>query len=229
MNLASASRNARQRIVTKTEASALGYQSQGSYPSGLKNVRSYSLRSALKFTRLQTETSVQLFAKDVSEAKVFDTNILQGNTVPNGQALLVHEIIMHLSTPLTGTAGDGTPVFDADAINAFANFMRNSVYTFGRENSQWDAQFSGIELMPTVFGCVNAPEGSAQGAPVRVGDFVKPHASFKLKVPVVLGQNTSFNFEAQIRQVLAAANPLVAANLDMVVELKGLLTKMAAV
>lgn len=229
MNLANATRHARQRVVTKTEASALGYQSQGSYPSGLKNVRSYSLRSTLKFTRLQTETSIQLFAKDASEQKVFDTNILQGNTVPNGQALLVHEIVFHLSTPLTGTAGDGTPVFDQDAINAFANLMRNSVYTFGRENSQWDAQFSGIELMPTVFGCVNAPVGAAQAAAVRIGDFVKPQASFRLKVPVVLGQNTSFNFEAMFRSVLAAANPLVAANLDMVVELKGLLTKMAAV
>ena len=50
--MAAPARFSRQRVLTKTEASALGYQSQGSYPSGLKNVRSYALRSTLHFANL---------------------------------------------------------------------------------------------------------------------------------------------------------------------------------
>ena len=216
----------RKRVVTKTEAAALGYQSQGSYPSGLKNVRSYSLRSALKFADCVNNTEIPLFAAGVGGSSKFDTNVLQGNTVPNGQALLVHEIVFHLDTPITG---DGVHVFDADCVNAFANFMRNTIFTFGRENSQWDAQFLGAEVLPSVFGMVNAPVTAEQSAPVRVGDFVKPSCAFKLKVPVVLGQNTSFNFTAQLRAALAAGNPLVVNVEGIVVELKGILTKVAAV
>lgn len=226
MNLQAPGR--RQRVLTQTEQSTLGYQSQGSYPSGLKNVRSYSLRSTLAFTRAVNDTNIQLFAKDPSEQKLFDTNILQGNTIPNGQALLVHEIVFHLTTPLTG-AGAGAPVFDADCVNAFANFLRNAVFTFGRENAQWDAQFSGIEILPAVFGFVNAPVTAEQSAPVRIGDFTQRACAFKLKVPVVIGQNTSFNFEVMLRNALAANNPLVTQAENMVVELKGILTKVAAV
>lgn len=217
----------RKRVLTKTEASALGYQSQGSYPSGLKNVRSYSLRSTLKFAEAVINTEIPLFAAGVGGSSKFDTNILQGNTLPNGQALLVHEIAFHLTTPVTGAAD--AKVFDADCVNAWANFMRNAIFTFGRENAQWDAQFLGSEVMPAVFGFVDAPATSEQSAPVRVGDFVRPSAAFRLKVPVVIGQNTSFNFTAQIRAALAASNPLVTNIEDMVIELRGILTKVAAV
>lgn len=217
-------RFARPRSLTKTEADALGYQAQGSYPSGLKNVRSYALRSTLFFADAVTETAISLFSKANGEQKMFDTNILQGNTVPNGQALLVHEIVFNLTTPAAN--------FSQDVVNAFANFMRNTVFTFGRENAQWDAQFAGSEVLPSVFGMCNTTPDSGEAAPVRVGDFVKTgngKASFRLRVPVVLGQNTSFNFTAQLRAALSASSPLVTLAENMTVELRGILTKMAAV
>ena len=217
----------RQRVLTTTEKAALGYQSQGSYPSGLKNVRSYALRSALKFIDCVNSNEIQLFSAPISATSKFDTNVLSGNTIPQGQALLVHSIDFNLTTPITGDVAAHT--FDQDNINAFANFMRNTIFTFGRENAQWDAQFLGSEVLPSVFGMTTAAADAGAAAPVRVGDFVRPAASFRLKVPVVIGQNTSFNFTAQLKALLAAANPLVANNEDMVVQLRGILTKMAAV
>lgn len=211
----------RQRVLTKTEATALGYQSQGSYPSGLKNVRTYSLRSALYFNA--TETEYQLFANNLAGSNKWDTNVLTSNSIPNGQALLVHEIRMSLDVPAVGTA------FSADQLNAWARFQRNCLYQFGRENAQWDAQFLGSEILPSTFGALNATIPGTESAPVRIGDFIQPGAWFKLRVPVVIGQNTSFNFTASIRAALGATNPLVVAGLSQVVQLRGLLTKMAAV
>jgi len=214
-------RFSRQRVLSKTEATALGYQSQGSYPSGLKNVRSYALRSTLKFADLVTNTEVQLFAAQQAGSNKWDTNVLTANSIPNGQALLVHEIRILFATPLTN--------FSADQVNAWANFQRNCLYQFGRENAQWDAQFLGIEMMPSVYGMVSATIPQGESAPVRVGDFIQPAAAFRLRVPVVIGQNTSFNFTAAIRTALGAGNPLVAATMDQTVLLKGILTKVAAV
>ena len=214
----------RKRTLTQTEAGALGYQAQGSYPSGLKNVRSYALRSTLHFTDLQNETEALLFQASTGGSNKWDTNVLVGNSIPNGQALLVHEIRLNLSTPLPSAGA-----FSADQVNAFANFMRYSLWQFGRENAQWDAQFLGSEILPAVYGLVDATAPSGEAAPVRVGDFLKPDASFRLRVPVVIGQNVSFNFSVAIKTALLAGNPLVVANSDLIVQLKGVLTKVAAV
>ena len=225
-------RFARQRILSKTEAAALGYQSQGSYPSGLKNVRSYALRSALYFASLQTNTEAQLFSAGLAGSNKWDTNVLTSNSIPNGQALLVHEIRFNLTTPYTAPATSGAPTpapMPTDLVNARASFMRNCVFQFGRENAQWDAQFLGSEVLPAVFGTLDGTIGTGEAAPVRVGDFIRPDASFRLRVPVVVGQNTSFNMTANIRQGLGANNVLVSTGSDMVVQLKGILTKAAAV
>lgn len=221
--MAAPARFSRQRVLTKTEASALGYQSQGSYPSGLKNVRSYALRSTLHFADFVSQTEVQLFAVGAAASNKWDTNVLTSNSIPNGQALLVHEIKFSLSTP--------TPTLPTDVINAWSNFMRNCVFQFGRENAQWDAQFLGAEVLPSVFGMVDGTVPVGESAPVRVGDFVAPTgATFRLRVPVVVGQNTSFNFTAALRSALAAGSVLVTTTgVDMVVQLKGILTKVAAV
>lgn len=221
----------RKRILTPEEQKTLGYQSQGSYPSGQKNVRSYALRSALKFSECVQNNEIQLFSANMagSAGGKFDTNILSGNTIPNGQALLVHSIEITLTTPITGDTGS-PKTFDQDCVNAFANFMRNALFTFGRENAQWDAQFLGSEILPSVFGMVNAPADSGAAAPVRIGDFVtQSKASYRLRVPVVIGQNTAFNFTVALRNLLTATNPLVVNVEDAVVTLKGVLTKMAAV
>jgi hypothetical protein len=215
----------RKRILTRTEANATGYQSQGSYPSGLKNVRSHSLRSTIKHA--VTGTNFSLF-QGQGETKVFDTNMGQAGTIPNGQSFIVHTISFRLVTPATGFGGS-PKVFDADALNCWANWLRETIFTYGRENAQWDAYFQGSEVLPSVFGLVNAPVAEGQSAPVRLGDFVKPEAAFRLKVPVVHGQNSSFFFDGQSRFDLDAANPLKAGAYETIVELKGLLTKMAAV
>lgn len=218
----------RRRVLTQTEVDALKFQSQGSYPSGLKDVRSYMLRSTIKFADLGSETLLQLFSKADNESKPFDTNVLNGSTIPNGQSLLVHSLEFYLPTPATGF-GDTPAVFDQDAVNCWAAWLRNTLFQFGRDNANWDAQFLGLEILPSTFGFANAAASSGQGTPSRIGDFIKPSASFKLKVPVVIGQNSSFLYTAQMRAALAAANPLVTGSYETVFGLKGLLTKMAAV
>ena len=64
---------------------------------------------------------------------------------------------------------------------------------------------------------------------VRVGDLVKPVSSYRLRVPIVLGDNVNFTFPVFTRAGLGAGNPLVAASLTQVVTLRGILTKVAAV
>ena len=216
----------RERILTKAERAALGYQSQGSYPGGLKNVRSYTLRDSLKFNATQQEWS--LFKVGPGGSTKWDTNVTVGGMIPNGRSLLVHEIVVWLDNPGTA-AGSGTSLFTDDAVNAWAAFMRNTVWNFSRSNGDSDAEFLGIELLPAVFGMCNVTAETGEAAPVRIGDFIRPAAVFKLRVPVVLGQNTPFDFTVQLRSALGAANALVTNLEGMTVGLKGLLTKMAAV
>jgi len=218
----------RKKILTKIEAQALAYQSQGSNPAGLKNVRSHTLRSTLKFADLVGSSQASLFGDVVKGSNRWDTNMLTGNGMPNGQAHIVNEIRFWLSTPRTGDSA-GLKTFDQDVVNSFADFMRNALFTFGREGAQWDAQFLGIEMLPALFGMVNATAEAGAAAPVRIGDFVKPALAFRLKVPVVLGSNSNFNFTVEHRTGLTATNPLVAQVEDMVVGLSGILTKISAV
>lgn len=223
--------NTRKRVVTNLEAKALAFQSQGSNPAGLKNVRSHMLRAALKFINLTTSTSESLFGEVVRGANRWDTNMLTGSGIPNGQAMIVSSICLFFSTPKTGDTAN-PKVFDQDMVNAFANFLRNSLHTFGREGAQWDAQFLGLEMGPSMLGMVNAAPDSGAAAPVRLGDFVKTGAGlleYKLRVPVVLGANSNFNYTVEMRNLLSATDPLVVNGEDVVVGLKGILTKVSAV
>ncbi len=223
--------NTRKRVLTNTEAKALAYQSQGSNPAGLKNVRSHMLRSTLKFADLVGSAQASLFGEVVKGSNRFDTNMLTGSGIPNGQAMIVNSICMFLTTPKTGDSAS-PKAFDQDVINAFANFLRNSIHTFGREGSQFDAQFLGLEMAPSILGMVNATPDSGSAAPVRIGDLVRTGnglLEYKLRVPVVLGSNSNFNYNVEIRNLLTATDPLVVNVEDVVVGLKGILTKVSAV
>lgn len=221
----------RKRVLTKAEAQALAYQSQGSNPAGLKNVRSHMLRAAIKFADFAGSTSVSLFGEVKKGANRWDTNMLSGNGMPNGQAMIVSSIVLFLDTPKTGDSAS-PKTFDQDCLNAFANWLRNSLHTFGREGAQWDAEFLGIEMAPSVLGMFNATADSGAAAPVRMGDFVRTGSGlleYKLRVPVVLGQNSNFSYTIENRTLLSATDPLVANLEGAVVGLKGILTKTAAV
>lgn len=223
--------NTRKRVVTNLEAKALAFQSQGSNPSGLKNVRSHMLRAALKFSELVISTQASLFGEVVRGANRWDTNMLTGSGIPKGQAMIVSSICLFFSTPKTGDSAS-PKTFDQDLVNSFANFLRNSLHTFGREGAQWDAQFLGLEMGPSMLGMVNAPADAGAAAPVRLGDFVKTGAGlleYKLRVPVVLGENSNFNYNVEMRNLLSATDPLVVNGEDVVVGLKGILTKVSAV
>lgn len=224
--------NTRKRVLTKLEAQSLAFQSQGSNPSGLKNVRAHMLRSNINFADFVGSTSVSLFGDVVKGANRWDTNMLSGNGMPQGQAMIVKSICLFLGTPITGDSTDTIKTFDGDVVNAFANWLRNSLHTFGREGAQWDAQFLGLEMAPSILGMVNAAVDSGASAPVRIGDLVKTGEGlleYKLKVPVVLGQNSNFSYTIENRSLLKSTNPLVANVENAVLGLKGILTKSAAV
>lgn len=213
----------RRRILTKVERDAIQYQSQGSFPAGLKAVRSHSLRDVWKHTAGANPT-ITLFQSSTGSTALQDSNLPVAGQVPQGQAMLVHEIRFTLAQP--ATVGS---TFDDNYINAWARLMRETVFEFARLNGDWDAQFLGTEVLPNVFGMVNTTPESGQAAPVRVGDFVRSDCAFRLRVPVVLGQSTAIMFKAMQRAALAASNPLVVAGGETIVELRGLLTKVAAV
>jgi len=221
----------KKRVLTKLEAQAMAFQSQGSNPAGLKNVRSYMLRSALKFADMVNSTSSSLFGDVKKGANRWDTNMLSASGMPQGQAMIVRSIVMLFDTPKTGDSAN-PKTFDQDCINAFASWLRNSLHTFGREGAQWDAEFLGLEMGPSMLGMVNAPADAGAAAPVRLGDFVKTGAGlleYKLRVPVVLGENSNFNYNVEMRNLLSATDPLVVNGEDVVVGLKGILTKVSAV
>lgn len=213
----------RRRVLTKVEREALKYQSQGSFPAGLKNVRSHSLRDVWRHTAGVNPT-IQLFQSSTGSTALQDSNLPVAGQVPQGQAMLVHEVRFSLSQPATAGA-----TFDDNYINAWARLMRETVFEFSRLNGDWDAQFLGLEILPPVFGLINTAPESGQAAPVRVGDFVYSDCAFRLRIPVVLGQSTAIMFKAAQRAALLATNPLVVAGGETIVELRGLLTKVAAV
>lgn len=209
----------RKRIATETEAAALAFQSQGSYPSGLKTVQAYALRTTLAFADLTTASEIQLFTTAGNPVQ-FDTNIQTSQQVPNGQALLVQQIDLYAPAPVAGMT--------VKQHNAWVAFQRDAIYTFARNNAQWDAQFLGLEAIGSENQVLEGVPSVAGNQFVRVGDLVKPVSSYKLRVPVVLGENVNFTFSVRVRAGLGGANPLVAATLNQVVALRGILTKVSA-
>lgn len=211
----------RKRILTQTDAAALGFQSQGSYPSGLKNVLAYSLRSTLPFANLTGNTELQLFTADAPNNNIIDSNIQTSQQVPNGQSLIVQQIDIYAPAPIAGMT--------VKQHNAWVNFQRETLYQFARNNSQWDAQFIGAEAVGSENQVLEGTPSVAGNQFVRVGDLVKPVSSYRLRSPIVLGENVNFTFTVKTRAALGAGNPLVAAALNQVVALRGILTKVAAV
>lgn len=211
----------RKRILTQTDAAALGFQSQGSYPSGLKNIVAYTLRSTLKFSLLSAASDIQLFGTAAPNDNPFDTNIQTAQQIPNGQSLIVQQIDFYAPAPIAGMT--------VKQHNAWVNFQRETLYQFARNNSQWDAQFIGSEAVGSENQVLEGVPSVAGNQFVRVGDLVKPVSSYRLRSPIVLGENVNFTFAVKTRAALGAGNPLVAADLNQVVGLRGILTKVAAV
>lgn len=211
----------RKRIVTQQQAAALGFQSQGSYPSGLKNILAYSLRSTFNFADFTTATEIQLFTTTAPNTTIFDSNIQTSQQVPNGQALLVQQIDLYAPQPIGGMT--------VAQYNAWVHFQRDALYQFARNNSQWDAQFMGHEALGSVNQILEGTPAVAGNQFVRVGDLVKPVSSYRIRGPIVLGENVNFTFPLKIRAALGGGNPLVSAGLNQVVALRGILTKVAAV
>ena len=210
----------RKSIQTQESADALGYQSQGSYPSGLKDVYSYALRSTLTFALLATITELKLFGTNAPSDNLADSNVATSFQVPNGQSLIVQQVDLYAPAPLGGMT--------VAQHNAWVHFQRETVYQFGRTNAQWDAQFLGLEAIGSENQVLEGTPSVAGNQFVRTGDLVKPVSSYRLRKPVVLGQNVNFDFIVKTRAALGAGNPLVAAGLNQVVTLRGLLTKLQA-
>lgn len=204
------------RIVSTRERRGLAYQSQGSRPDGSLAYKAYSLYSTLRFANSALISTYELFGQSINQAGGLQwTNMTNPGTVPGGQSMSVYGISFDLDL---GDASDANiPVI----LNDFSTWMRRSVLTFGRTNSDWDAQFPLAKLLPPIFNATAA-------AGNRFGDFARVAGTYQFVAPVILGQNESFSFRIDTALPLGAADPIVANSVNMRFYLDGALTKKVA-
>lgn len=201
------------RILTRTARQVLSLQQQGSYPDGELVPRTYSLFSTL--TPTATATEYNLFGETAGQVGSFNTNIVGTSSIPAGQSLTALGISVGLD-PV-----DATDANQADIVRAFYSLLRNSLWKFARTNVDFDAYFHGGKFLPGVT-MVSETAGN------RVGDFVRSSISYKFEVPVIIGQNTTFDFLVKIPAALGAGNALVTAGSKIQVYIDGVLTKKQA-
>lgn len=199
------------RILSNIERKAMAYQSQGTNPNGSLESRAYQLFDTVVFK--DGETQYNLFGQTQGQSTRFLTNMKGAGSIPSGQSFLALGI-SYAFDPVDDTPNEAL-------YNAFYAFMRNSLWTFARENSSFDAYFPGDKLLPAMAGIFNV----AAGAPARVGDYVRSSGSYKFAVPVVLGQSASFDFKIEIPGALAANTALAEADAKVKVFLDGVLTR----
>lgn len=199
------------RVYTGSEAKALRYQAQGSSPKGDIVGRTYTLYDTIIFNSSSTEYN--LFGSSAGQSSEFLTNMIGANSIPGGQSFTAFALSLNLYIPAAVATADV-----AATINAFYDFCNNSLWKFARANEDWSAKFHGSKFLPTV-AAVSETAGN------RVGDFVKSGAIYKMGVPVVIGQNTSFGVNVRIPSALAAANLLVTGAARLKVNLDGFLAK----